>query len=279
EISSSASIITNITESNTQNAASAEEMAQENKEIMREVDDKTRENGDRARESSTMARKTQENAVSVQKDMQELAATISRIESNSDAMVKIIQTIDEIAFQINILALNAAVEAARAGKAGKGFAVVATEVKNLAERVAKAAKEVDSSIGTSQQSAREGVEVTHKAAELFDSINEEIKGLTRLAEEVVQSSSDQAELIARAVTANEKQTEMIREIANASSEQSKGVKEINESMENISDTSQQNAAAAEQTSGSVVELESQVVTMKTLVGNLLQIIDGKSSKD
>ncbi|MDH4321363.1 MAG: methyl-accepting chemotaxis protein, partial [Desulfobulbaceae bacterium] len=68
-----------------------------------------------------MARKTHDSAVIAQTDMRELAATIGRIESNSEAMVKIIQTIDEIAFQINILALNAAVEAARAGKAGKGF--------------------------------------------------------------------------------------------------------------------------------------------------------------
>ena len=275
EISSSASVITNITESNTQNAGAAEHMAQENKAIMREVDDKTRENVERARESSKMARKTYDSAVIVQKDMRELAATIGRIESNSDAMVKIIQTIDEIAFQINILALNAAVEAARAGKAGKGFAVVATEVKNLAERVAKAAKEVDQSIGTSQQNARDGVEVTHKAAELFDGINEEIKGLTRLAEEVVQSSTEQAQLIASAVAANEHQAEKVREIAGASAEQSKGVREIHANMESISDTSQQNAAAAEQTSSSVLELETQVVTMKSLVDNLLQIIDGR----
>ncbi len=277
EISASAGTITTITESNAQSARGAEAAAQENREIMREVDAKTKENVRRAEESSRMAMKTQERAAAGQKDMRELALAIGKIETSAEAMVKIIQTIDEIAFQINILALNAAVEAARAGQAGRGFAVVASEVKNLAGRVVTAAKEVDQFIVTSQENARDGVEVTHKAAEVFDSIDEQIQRLTKLAEEVVASSADQASLIARAVAANEQQVETVRAIAAASDTQATGVKGINGSMGDISDTSQQNAAAAEQTSGAVVELESQVVNMKQLVESLLVIIDGKGS--
>lgn len=51
--------------------------------------------------------------------------------------------IEEISLQSTILSVNASVEAARSGKLGAGFAIVATEMRALAERTKKNAKEID----------------------------------------------------------------------------------------------------------------------------------------
>ena len=82
------------------------------------------------------------------------------INASSKKIGDIIGVIDGIAFQTNILALNAAVEAARAGQAGRGFAVVAQEVRNLAERSAKAAKSTAELIEEASHRTQEGVKIT-----------------------------------------------------------------------------------------------------------------------
>lgn len=91
---------------------------------------------------------------------------MGKIETSAMEIGNIIGVIDEIAFQTNLLALNAGVEAARAGEACKGFVVVAQEVRELAQRSAKAAKEIKELINTSNDHVQKGVSLVGKLAGL-----------------------------------------------------------------------------------------------------------------
>src|SRR5476649_1419174 len=118
---------------------------------MEELTSTVKQNADNARQANQLVISSQSVAVRGGSVVAQVVDTMGSIKESSRKIVDIIGVIDGIAFRTNILALNAAVEAARAGEQGRGFAVVATEVRNLAQRSAGAAKEIktliDNSVG------------------------------------------------------------------------------------------------------------------------------------
>jgi methyl-accepting chemotaxis protein len=121
-----------------QQAASLEETAAALDQITANVINASK----RAEEARSIAVQANASAAHSGKVVANAVDAMQKIEASSSQVSSIIGVIDEIAFQTNLLALNAGVEAARAGEAGKGFAVVAQEVRELAQRSAKAAKEI-----------------------------------------------------------------------------------------------------------------------------------------
>ena len=169
--------------------------------------------------------------------MQDMTQSMERITQNSAEIQRVIKVIDDIAFQTNLLALNAAVEAARAGTHGKGFAVVAEEVRNLASRSAKAAKETSDLIAKSGQEIEHGGEVTANTATVLNTIVEQVK----------------------------KTTELIAGIAVASNEQAQGVNQVSIGLQQIDTVTQQNTAAAEQSASAANEMQTMATNLQTLV--------------
>ena len=110
--------------------------------------------------------------------------TMDAINASSRKIVDIIGVIDGIAFQTNILALNAAVEAARAGEQGRGFAVVATEVRNLAQRSAAAAKEIKALIGDSVDKVDAGSALVNQAGMTMSEVVDSIRRVTDIMGEI-----------------------------------------------------------------------------------------------
>ena len=157
----------------------------------------------------------------------QMVTAMEDIRSSSQDIGKIIKVIDEIAFQTNLLALNAAVEAARAGQHGRGFAVVAQEVRNLAARSAKAARETSDLIESAGTRVQAGVKIADAASRAFVSIAEDI-GKVR---------------------------SFMNEISVASHEQARGVAQINTAMGEVAKTALATSQQAEEVADSVLDIE------------------------
>ena len=217
-----------------QQAASVEETAAALEEITTTVSDSSH----RAQDAGALVRRTKENAEYSGKIVGQAVEAMGKIEQSAGEIGNIIGVIDEIAFQTNLLALNAGVEAARAGEAGKGFAVVAQEVRELAQRSAKAAKEIKALINTSNEHVKSGVAL----------VGDTGKALQEIVGQVVQVDSN------------------VGAIVEASREQSTGLKEINIAVNTMDQGTQQNAAMVEETSAAAHSLAREAERLFELIG-------------
>ncbi len=148
--------------------------------------------GQHASEANRYTNDAVQAAARGQKEMTEMVQSMNEICAMSTQMQKVIKTIDEIAFQTNLLALNAAVEAARAGTHGKGFAVVAEEVRNLATRSAKAARETSELIAASNKQILGGASIAHQTAEALNEITRLVQNATGLVSGIATTSTEQS---------------------------------------------------------------------------------------
>jgi methyl-accepting chemotaxis protein len=188
-----------------------------------------RRNAGDAHEANQLAVNTSMVAQEGGRMVHQVIDTMNTIKASSGKIGDIIGVIDGIAFQTNILALNAAVEAARAGEQGRGFAVVATEVRNLAQRSAAAAKEIKGLIVASTAEVDAGSRIVQEA------------GVTM------------TEVLASA----EKVTAIMARISTANAEQSSGIEHINRSIGEMDQVTQQNAALVEEASAAAHAMQEQ----------------------
>jgi methyl-accepting chemotaxis protein len=155
-----------------------------------------RANADNAAMANQLVTQTSTAAQSGQGRMEEMSTAMGAINSSAQQIAKIIKVIDEIAFQTNLLALNAAVEAARAGRHGKGFAVVAQEVRSLAERSAKAAKETATLIEDSVAKVGQGVTIADATRGALKEIVSNVVKVVDLAGDIAAASNEQSTAVA-----------------------------------------------------------------------------------
>ncbi len=196
---------------------------------MEELTSTVKQNADHARQANQLAVGAASVASQGGKVVGKVVTTMADIQASSRKIADIISVIDGIAFQTNIPALNAAVEAARAGEQGRGFAVVATEVRSLAQRSATAAKEIKTLIEDSTGRVADG---------------------SALAE---QAGHTMGELVASV----QRVTDIMAEISAASQEQASGIEQVNQTIVQMDETTQQNAALVEEATAAARAMEEQ----------------------
>lgn len=220
----------------TQQAASIEELSA----TIANVSEKIKQSAENASQANEMTLNIEENILASNEYMSNLMNSMGEITAASNEIKKIINAIDDIAFQTNILALNAAVEAARAGEAGKGFAVVADEVRNLAGRSAEAAK---------------------TTTDLIEGAINAIDGGTKIAQETesaLKSVVDNIKVVAA----------KINEISSSTDEQSDSIMQINIGADQISAVVQTNSATSEESAATSEEFAGQANVVAELIDQL-----------
>lgn len=206
-------------------ASSLEETASS----MEQLTSTVKHNADNAVQANQLAGNAQSVAVKGGEVVAQVVETMSSIHQASTKIADIIGVIDGIAFQTNILALNAAVEAARAGEQGRGFAVVATEVRNLAQRSAAAAKEIKGLISDSVDRVEAGNRLVDQAGKTMSEVVASIRQVARI----------------------------MADISEASREQSAGIEQVSLAVSQMDEVTQQNAALVEQAAAAAESLEEQ----------------------
>lgn len=128
---------------------------------------------------------------SANEHMAALSSAMDDISTNAQQITKIAKDIDDIAFQTNILSLNASVEAARAGASGKGFAVVANEVKQLAEKSAKAAQSAIEMVNNTKTIIQTGVVLTADTAGSLQAISDVSTQISTISDQLAAAVQGQ----------------------------------------------------------------------------------------
>jgi methyl-accepting chemotaxis protein len=248
-----------------------------------------------ADDGATLVTKTVEGIDRIKRSLEAASTEISTLGDRSAEIGKIVAVIEDIAAQTNLLALNAAIEAARAGEQGRGFAVVADEVRQLAERVADATKEIAGLIGSVQSGVEASVNAMNDGAAEMDSGTRTAADAREALDRIQSASGGVAEQLGRiadeVARLERSGTMMAERLAEARglSRQTAGSAEamhqpastVSDAVNAIACVAEANSVATEEVSAAAEEMSAQVeeVTASTLeLGRLADSLNAQLAR-
>ena len=185
----------------------------------------------------------------IRRGVQAISKRIKSLGDRSLEISVIVSTIEEIAGQTNLLALNATIEAAGAGEAGLRFGVVADEIRKLAERVARATRDIAALIKTIQAETQEAVLVTeHGTTEVESGYAVTLQAGTSLEEIAAQA---------------QRSAGLAQEISLATAQQAQATDSVAVSVQSIS--------------GVAVDIERGVLETRKTIDELVKVADELTS--
>lgn len=216
-------------------------------------------------DSSVEIEKSKDEVVVIVKELAASGEQTSQAVERIDKQVKLtdesvtkiqeaVSLITSIAEETNLLSLNASIEAARAGEAGKGFAVVATQIQKLAEESNHSAASIADVINNLSMESKTTVEAMNDMREIIEEQQKKLKetenNFAVLSQGIQQSLEAVTEIRSDSETCDAARTKVIDIISN------------------LSAVSEENAAATEETSASMQQLDS---TMTILADKSAQL--------
>ena len=194
-----------------------------------------------------------------------VSEAINELETKSNAIGSIVETISAISDQTNLLALNASIEAARAGEHGRGFAVVADEIRKLAEESNSAAEEIKNIVGDIQGQSRSTVSImsdmtnrSTEQAEVVTEVDNAFMSINQSIEEITGKIGEISSTIDMLSNSKDKMLEAIEGISAVSEETAAASEEVSASMQEQSATVGEVSHSAEQLNALAEELQEQV---------------------
>ncbi len=238
-----------------------------------------------ARRGAGAVRQSIEGMRTIRQSVAGVAERINLLGKDSEQIGQITGVITEIADQTNLLALNAAIEAARAGEHGRGFAVVADEVRKLAERSSRSAKEIGGLIGKIQANTTEAVKGMQTGTEQVESGSRLAENAGRALDEILETVRETVSEIQAISTSSQDALICGQEVARSvervsgvsesnhsvAQEMASGAQAVLNSVSRVAEISQGNAAATEEVAATTQQVSSSSEEISGAAGQLAEV--------